>query len=71
VNLAAHVGQRVSVTGQLQSQQHVSTQTAPAPATTDKPTGTSGTPSVSTETDVTVRTLDVNSVKPLGARCDK
>lgn len=69
VNLGDHVGERVRITGQLETQQHASTQT---PATTaGKPTGTAGTPTVSTETDLTVRTMDVSSVQPLGSRCDQ
>lgn len=70
VKLADHVGERVSVTGQLQSQQQASTRTPAAPAATGKPTGTSGTPTVSTATDVMVRRLDVSSLKPLGGRCE-
>lgn len=37
----------------------------------DKATGTSGRPTVQTETALTVRTLEVASIKPLGDRCDK
>ncbi|HEX6972869.1 MAG TPA: hypothetical protein VF147_00625 [Vicinamibacterales bacterium] len=67
VNLGDHVGERVSVSGILASQQQASTET---PATASKPTGTGGTPTVRTETDLTVRHLDVSSVKSLGERCD-
>jgi hypothetical protein len=37
----------------------------------DKATGTSGRPTVQTETAVTVRTLEVARIRPLGDRCDK
>ena len=69
VKLADHVGERVTATGTLQAQQQATTQTAPAPA--DKATGTSGTPTVQTSTELTVRTLEVRSLKPLGDRCDQ
>jgi hypothetical protein len=32
--------------------------------------GTTGTPTVSTQTDVNLRDLDVQSVRPLGDRCE-
>jgi len=70
VNLRDNVGNRVEVSGVLSTQQQVST-TTPASAPQNKPTGTSGTPTVQTQTQLDMRRLEVSSVNRLGERCDK
>ncbi len=68
IDLAGHVGERVSIHGTLESQQQATTEST---AQASKPTGTGGTPTVQTETALTIRRLDVSSVQPLGDRCDR
>ena len=68
IDLAGHVGERVSIHGTLESQQQATTQST---AQAGKPTGTAGTPTVQTETTLTIRRLDVSSLQPLGDRCDR
>ncbi len=70
VNLRDNVGNHVSVTGVLSTEQRVATTTPPT-APQNKPTGTSGTPAVSTQTQLDMRKLEVSSVSKLGDRCDK
>jgi hypothetical protein len=69
VDLQSNIGQRVEVAGVVRTQQSVAARTAATPAD-ERATGTSGTPSVQTTTEVSLKQLDVNSVKPLGERCD-
>lgn len=40
-------------------------------ATVSKQTGTAGTPTVRTQTDLTIRHLEVASIQSRGSRCDK
>ena len=68
-NLQGHVGQRVEVSGIIAEQQHVVTREAPQPAD-QKATGTSGTPTVQTGTQLAVRTVQVKSVRPIAGSCD-
>lgn len=68
VDLRKHIGERVQVVGVLASQQEVASRSTPEQ---QKPTGTSGTPTVQTETRVDVRTLQVNSVNPQGEKCEE
>ena len=70
VNLRDNVGKHVEVTGVLSTEQQVST-TSPATAPRNKPTGTSGTPTISTQTQLDMRRLEVNSLTKLGDSCDK
>jgi hypothetical protein len=67
VDLHQHIGQRVQVTGVLASQQEVASRSTP---TQEKPTGTAGKPTVQTETQLDIRTLQVKSVNPQGGKCD-
>jgi hypothetical protein len=69
VNLRDNIGERVEVTGVLNTQQQVSTATPAAPPA-NKPTGTAGKPSVETQASLDMRRLTVNSVNRLGARCE-
>ena len=69
VNLRQYVGQEVEVSGTTRSEQQV---TSSSGATPQKPAkGTSGTPTVETKTEVDVRQLDVNSVRPTGQKCEQ
>ena len=70
VNLADHVGKRVEVNGVLREQAQIATTESKQPAE-DRAKGTAGTPSVQTATQVSIRQLDVTSVKSAGADCDK
>ena len=67
-NLREHVGHNVEVTGTIQATEEVASRTGAQP--TNRATGTAGTPTVQTRTDVEIKRLQVNSVKPLGNRCD-
>jgi hypothetical protein len=66
--LRDQIGKRIEVTGVLSAQQR--TESLSMTETTRRAKGTSGTPTVSTRTDVDVRHFDVQSVKPLGDRCE-
>lgn len=69
VNLRDHIGERVQVSGVLASQQQVASRSTPSQQ--DKATGTTGTPTVQTQTQVDIRTLRVNSVNPQGGKCEE
>jgi hypothetical protein len=69
VNLRDNVGNRVEVSGVLTSQQQVTTVTPQEPAR-NKPTGTSGAPTVQTQTQLEMRRLEVNSLNRVTERCD-
>src|SRR4051812_6001378 len=67
--LRDQIGKRVEVSGTVRARQQTEASTPPAPAA-GEPTGTSGTPKVSTDTKLDLRQLDVSNVKPLGDRCE-
>ena len=67
VKLADHLGHQVAVTGVLRAQQEVQTRSTTEPA--GKPTGTGGTPSVSTATELDIKQLNVQQVRPTGEKC--
>ena len=66
-SLGKNVGQRVEVSGIVQAEQEVASNSGTVPENRAK--GTSGTPTVQTKTDVDIRRLEVTSVKPTGDRC--
>jgi hypothetical protein len=70
VNLQDHVGHRVAVNGIVREQQSATSGSASAPAT-DKPRGTSGTPSVQTTATLQLRRMEVQSVARASGECDK
>lgn len=70
VNLTEHVGHRVSLQGIVREQQASTTATTSAPAT-DKPRGTSGTPTVQTSATLQVRRIEVSSVNRAAGDCEK
>jgi hypothetical protein len=66
IDLQPYAGQDVEVAGTLRSQQTLGT----SGKGEDKPTTTgAGTPTIETRSEVTVRTFDVESVKPTGQSC--
>src|SRR4051794_7589071 len=67
--LRQQIGTRIEVSGTIRAKQQV--EGAATPQATQKATGTAGTPTVATTTEVDIRQLDVSNVKPLGDRCDK
>lgn len=69
VDMRSHVGRRVEVSGIVRAQQQIASRTSPAPAQ-ERATGTSGTPTVQTTTEVAIKQLDVSSLKPLGETCE-
>jgi hypothetical protein len=69
-NLKEHVGERVEVTGTMNAQQEVASRTTAVPEGDARPTGTSGTPTVVTKTEVDIKRVSVTSVKPLAEKCD-
>ena len=70
-SLQDQLGRKVEVTGTMEAQQEIASTSKPL--TTDKdarPTGTAGTPTVETKTEIDIKRLSVSSVKPLGDKCD-
>ncbi|HEY2904271.1 MAG TPA: hypothetical protein VGJ29_00110 [Vicinamibacterales bacterium] len=65
--LRNNVGQRVEVSGTVESEQQVATSSGVVPENRAK--GTSGTPTVETQTNVDIKRLDVTAVNPTGDRC--
>jgi hypothetical protein len=65
--LRDNVGQRVEVSGTVQAEQEIASNSGTIPENRAK--GTSGTPTVQTKTDVDIRRMEVTSVKPTGDRC--
>jgi hypothetical protein len=70
VNLRDHIGRQVEVRGVVRSEQEMASASPSRPAANDKATGTTGTPTVQTRTQLQIRQLDVNSVKPTGDKCE-
>ena len=71
VNLQDHIGQRVQINGTLRSQQAVASTTPSTPAANAEPTGTAGTPTVQTRTEMDIKRLDVSSVRAVGGSCER
>ena len=67
VKLADHLGHQIAVTGVLRAQQEVQTRSTTEAA--GKPTGTGGTPRVSTATELEIKQLNVQQVRPTGEKC--
>jgi len=69
LNLREYVGQKVEVSGTLRAETEV---TSSGGAVEQKPAkGTTGTPVVETKSDVDIKRLTVDSVKPTGSRCEE
>ena len=69
-NLQDHVGHRVEVNGTMQAHQEIASTSSPQPAANERATGTTGTATVQTKTEIDIRRLAVTSVKPLGDKCE-
>ena len=69
VDMRSHVGKLVEVSGIVRSQQAIASRSPTTPAD-QRATGTSGTPTVQTSTEVALSELDVKAVKPLGENCE-
>jgi hypothetical protein len=67
IRLAEHVGRQVEVSGALRAQQEVSTSSSSQPS--GKPTGTAGTPKVSTATELDIKQMEVQQVRPVAEQC--
>ena len=70
VNLQDHVGHRVEVSGTVQTQHEIAASAPAQPAPNERATGTTGTPTVQTRTEIDIRRLAVTSLKPLGDKCE-
>jgi hypothetical protein len=69
VNLQDHIGKRIEVSGVIDQESRVATREPALPAD-DKATGTAGTPTVQTGTQLSVKRLDVTSVKRADGDCE-
>jgi hypothetical protein len=69
VNLQDHIGKRIEVSGVIDQQARVATR-EPAQPADDKATGTAGTPTVQTGTQLSLERLDVTSVKRADGDCE-
>ena len=68
-DLREHVGRQVAVQGVVQTQQGVTAHTPGAPAASDA-VGTAGQPTVATTTELAVRHLQVETLRPLDQACE-
>lgn len=68
VNLRDHIGRKVEVSGVVRSEQRAASVSPSQQA--DRATGTAGTPTVQTRTQLQVREMDVQSVKPTEEKCE-
>ena len=68
LNLQEHVGDRVEATGVVESQSEIATRSTPQPP--DNAQGTAGaTPSVQTGTELSIRRMNVTSVRGVEGEC--
>jgi hypothetical protein len=68
VNLGDHVGRQVEISGVVNAQQEVATRSPAKPA--ENPTGTTGTPTVSTATELDIKRIDVRQIRKVADRCE-
>lgn len=69
LELQKHVGNRIEVTGVVESQSEIATRTTAQPPANAE--GTSGaTPSVQTGTQLSIRRMDVTSVRAIEGECE-
>jgi hypothetical protein len=66
VPFADHVGQQVEVSGTLRAEQQATSTGVDA---VGEPKGTTGTPTVETKTELTLKQMTVSSIMPSGQRC--
>jgi hypothetical protein len=67
-SLGDHIGHRVEVSGTLESEQELASRSHAVES--DRPKGTSGTPSVDTKTTVELRKLEVSSARLIEGDCE-
>jgi hypothetical protein len=67
VSLAEHVGRQVEVSGVMVAQQEIASRSTTQPA--NKAAGTSGTPTVSTSTELDIKKLNVQEVRRIEGSC--
>lgn len=67
--LRDHIGRRAEVSGTVQARQEIASSSTAKPAD-ERATGTSGTPTVQTRTEIDIKRLSVTSVKRLDEKCD-
>lgn len=72
VNLVDHIGKRIEITGTVREHAQIATREPARPAgdKDDKAAGTAGTPTVQTNTQLSIKQLDVTSVKRAGGDCE-
>lgn len=70
VDLRSQVGSQIEITGVMTSQQEIASRTPAAPAAGEKATGTSGTPTVATSTEVAIKQLQVQTVRRVADKCE-
>ena len=69
VNLQDHVGSRIEATGVVEQQSEIASRQPAQPA--DDTRGTSGTkPSVQTGTELSIRRMNVTTVRAVGSECE-
>ena len=69
INLQEHVGNRIEATGVVEAQSEIATRSTAQPP--DNAQGTAGaTPSVQTGTQLSIRRMDVTSVRAVGGECE-
>jgi hypothetical protein len=66
VDLRQYVGERVQLSGTVRAEQQA---TSSGPDVVGKPKGTAGTPTIETTTQLNVKQMTVDTVKPSGERC--
>ena len=69
--LREQVGRRVEITGTIEAQREIASRTTARPEDEERPTGTSGTPTVQTRSEIEIKRLSVGSVKPLSESCEQ
>ena len=69
INLQQHVGNRVEASGVVEQQSEIATRQPAQPADNAKGTAGSGTPTVQTGTELSIRRMNVASVKHVGGDC--
>jgi hypothetical protein len=67
-SLGDHIGNRIQVSGTLESEQELAARTRAVEP--ERPKGTSGTPTVETKTTVELRRLEVASARLLDGECE-
>jgi hypothetical protein len=70
MNLRQHVGTRVEATGVIDAQSQIATRESAQPADNASGTAGTGTPTVQTGTQLSIKRFDVTSIRPVGGECE-